>query len=102
MMKWRQEEGGISIYHAEVCTESLYLRSLPGICDIPLNQGRDLKAVAERLDWRFRKGHSDNLPHHRLTPPRVTANRHISGDVSGRFESHRHIQQRVHGLFGCM
>ncbi|BDA17371.1 hypothetical protein KAM345_012850 [Aeromonas caviae] len=77
MMKWRQEEG--HIYITRKSAQSAYTCDPAGYLRYPAQPGRDLKAVAERLDWRFRKGHSDNLPHHRLTPPRVTANRHISG-----------------------
>ena len=77
MMKWRQEEG--HIYITRKSAQSAYTCDPAGYLRYPAQPGRDLKAVAERLDWQFRKGHSDNLPHHRLTPPRVTANRHISG-----------------------
>ncbi|HHQ4512538.1 MULTISPECIES: hypothetical protein [Aeromonas] len=77
VMKWRQEEG--HIYITRKSAQSAYTCDPAGYLRYPAQPGRDLKAVAERLDWQFRKGHSDNLPHHRLTPPRVTANRHISG-----------------------
>ncbi|WP_429111871.1 hypothetical protein [Aeromonas veronii] len=67
VMKWRQEEG--HIYITWKSAQSAYTRDPAGYLRYPAQPGRDLKAIAERLDWRFRKGHSDNLPYYRLTPP---------------------------------
>ncbi|BDC82084.1 hypothetical protein [Aeromonas hydrophila] len=59
--------------------QSAYTCDPAGYLRYPAQPGRDLKAIAERLDWRLSQRHSGNLAYHRLTPPRVTANRHISG-----------------------
>ncbi|MGI2814656.1 hypothetical protein [Aeromonas veronii] len=59
--------------------QSAYTCDPAGYLRYPAQPGRDLKAIAERLDWRLSLRHSGNLAYHRLTPPRVTANRHISG-----------------------
>lgn len=77
VMKWRQEEG--HIYITLKSAQSAYTCDPTGYLRYASQPKRDLEKIAERLDWRFRKGHSDSLPYYRLTPPRVTANRHISG-----------------------
>ncbi|HDT6080080.1 TPA: hypothetical protein QHC28_004812 [Aeromonas veronii bv. veronii] len=59
--------------------QSAYTCDSAGYLRYPAQPGRDLKAIAERLGWRLSQRHSGNLAYHRLTPPRVTANRHISG-----------------------
>ncbi|MGU5622381.1 hypothetical protein ACV1CY_03445 [Aeromonas caviae] len=59
--------------------QSAYTCDPAGYLRYPAQPGRDIKAIAERLDWRLSQRHSGNLAYHRLTPPRVTANRHISG-----------------------
>ncbi|WP_169046467.1 hypothetical protein [Aeromonas salmonicida] len=59
--------------------QSAYTCDPAGYLRYPAQPGRDLKAIAERLGWRLSQRHSGNLAYHRLTPPRVTANRHISG-----------------------
>ncbi len=59
--------------------QSAYTCDPAGYLRYPAQPGRDLKAVAERLGWRLSQRHSGNLAYHRLTPPRVTTNRHISG-----------------------
>lgn len=82
--------------------QSAYTCDSAGYLRYPAQPGRDLKAIAGRLGWRLSQRHSGNLAYHRLTPPRVTAIDTFRGDVSGRFESHRHIRQRVHGLFSGM
>ncbi|EHE0024981.1 hypothetical protein JN652_002011 [Vibrio cholerae] len=77
MMKWRQEEG--HIYITLESSQSAYTCDATGYLRYSSQPKRDLERIAERLDWRFRKGHSGNLTYFRLTPPRVTSNRHISG-----------------------
>lgn len=59
--------------------QSAYTCDPAGYLRYPAQPGRDLKAIAERLGWRLSQRHSGNLAYHRLTPPRVTANRHILG-----------------------
>ncbi|WP_337072954.1 hypothetical protein [Aeromonas veronii] len=59
--------------------QSAYTCDPAGYLRYPAQPGRDLKAIAERLGWRLSQRHSGNLAYHRLTPPRVTTNRHISG-----------------------
>ncbi|MFQ2903568.1 hypothetical protein ACK30V_08710 [Aeromonas caviae] len=59
--------------------QSAYTCDSAGYLRYPAQPGRDLKAIAERLGWRLIDGHSDKLSYYRLTPPRVTTNRHISG-----------------------
>ncbi|MFQ2819295.1 hypothetical protein ACK3YN_10360 [Aeromonas caviae] len=59
--------------------QSAYTCDSAGYLRYPAQPGRDLKAIAERLGWRLSQRHSGNLAYHRLTPPRVTANRHILG-----------------------
>ncbi|KZW95939.1 MULTISPECIES: hypothetical protein [Aeromonas] len=59
--------------------QSAYTCDPAGYLRYPAQPGRDLKVIAERLGWRLSQRHSGNLAYHRLTPPRVTANRHISG-----------------------
>ncbi len=59
--------------------QSAYTSDPAGYLRYPAQPGRDLKAIAERLGWRLSQRHSGNLAYHRLTPPRVTANRHILG-----------------------
>ena len=59
--------------------QSAYTCDSAGYLRYPAQPGRDLKAIAERLGWRLNQRHSGNLAYHRLTPPRVKANRHISG-----------------------
>ncbi len=59
--------------------QSAYTCDSAGYLRYPAQPRRDLKAIAERLGWRLSQRHSGNLAYHRLTPPRVTANRHISG-----------------------
>ncbi|AUY11550.1 MULTISPECIES: hypothetical protein [Aeromonas] len=59
--------------------QSAYTCDPAGYLRYPAQPGRDLKAIAERLGWQLSQRHSGNLAYHRLTPPRVTANRHILG-----------------------
>lgn len=59
--------------------QSAYTCDPAGYLRYPAQPGRDLKVIAERLGWRLSQRHSGNLAYHRLTLPRVTANRHISG-----------------------
>ena len=59
--------------------QSAYTCDPAGYLRYPAQPGRDLKVIAERLGWQLSQRHSGNLAYHRLTPPRVTANRHISG-----------------------
>ncbi|WP_127904500.1 hypothetical protein [Aeromonas caviae] len=59
--------------------QSAYTCDPAGYLRYPAQPGRDLKAIAERLGWRLSQRHSGNLAYHRLTPPRVTVDRHISG-----------------------
>ncbi|WP_421349657.1 hypothetical protein [Aeromonas veronii] len=59
--------------------QSAYTCDPAGYLRYPAQPGRDLKAIAERLGWRLSQRHSGNLAYHRLTPPRVTANRYILG-----------------------
>ncbi|MBP4033533.1 hypothetical protein ACV1EH_00910 [Aeromonas caviae] len=62
-----------------VSAQSAYTCDPAGYLRYPAQPGRDLKVIAERLGWRLSQRHSGNLAYHRLTPPRVTANRHILG-----------------------
>jgi len=76
-MVWRQEGRYIDITKesaqvAYTCDPAGYLR-------YSSQPKRDLKKITARLDWRLIDGHSDKLSYYRLTPPRVTTNRHISG-----------------------
>ncbi len=59
--------------------QSAYTCDPAGYLRYPAQPGRDLKAIAGRLGWRLSQRHSGSLAYYRLTPPRVTANRHISG-----------------------
>ncbi len=77
VMKWRQEEG--HIYITRESSQSAYTCDSTGYLRYSSQPKRDLKKIAARLDWRLIDGHSDKLSYYRLTPPRVTANRHISG-----------------------
>ncbi|OSP51363.1 hypothetical protein B7G55_15210 [Aeromonas hydrophila] len=67
VMKWRQEEG--HIYITCKSAQSAYTCDPTGYLRYASQPKRDLEKIADRLDWRFRKGHSDNLPYYRLTPP---------------------------------
>ncbi|HDI1211898.1 TPA: hypothetical protein PKO72_000585 [Aeromonas hydrophila] len=77
VMRWRQKEG--HIYITRRSAQSAYTCDLTGYLRYSSQPKRDLKKIAARLDWRLIDGHSDKLPYYRLTPPRVTANRHILG-----------------------
>lgn len=59
--------------------QSAYTCDSAGYLRYPAQPGRDLKAIAGRLGWRLSQRHSGSLAYYRLTPPPVTANRHISG-----------------------
>lgn len=59
--------------------QSAYTCDPAGYLRYPAQPKRDLEKIAQRLGWRLSQRHSGNLAYHRLTPPRVTANRHISG-----------------------
>lgn len=59
--------------------QSAYTCDPAGYLRYPAQPGRDLKAIARRLGWRLSQRHSGSLAYYRLTPPQLTANRHISG-----------------------
>ncbi|MCD6619221.1 hypothetical protein [Aeromonas veronii] len=77
VMKWRQEEG--HLYITWKSAQSAYTCDSAGYLRYPAQPGRDLKAIARRLGWRLSQRHSGSLAYYRLTPPQLTANRHISG-----------------------
>jgi len=77
-MAWRQEGPHIDI--TQEAAQSAYTCDPVGYLRYSSQPRRDLKRIAYRLGWRLSPSrHSGDLAYHRLTPPRVTANRHISG-----------------------